>query len=98
TATSPTPLEELDAALGLEVRRDVRVPARDGLTLSINLFLPRGAAAPVPVILNTDPYRKDDWSAGGDLSLAAYLGARGYAYCRLHVRGTGSSDGVAQDE
>jgi putative CocE/NonD family hydrolase len=68
------------------------------LTLSVNLFLPRGATAPVPVILNTDPYRKDDWSAGWDLSLAAYLAERGYAYCRLDVRGTGSSDGVAQDE
>lgn len=66
--------------------------------LSVNLFLPLGAAAPVPVILNTDPYRKDDWSAGWDLSLAAYLAAHGYAYARLDVRGTGSSGGVALDE
>jgi putative CocE/NonD family hydrolase len=92
------PLAELDHRLGLEVRRDVRVPTRDGLTLSANVFLPRGAAGPVPVILNTDPYRKDDWSAGWDLSLAGYLAERGYGYCRLDVRGTGSSDGVALDE
>src|SRR5207237_6573494 len=31
-------------------------------------------------------------------SLASYLAARGYGYCRLDVRGTGSSDGVALDE
>jgi putative CocE/NonD family hydrolase len=95
---SPESLAELDGRLGLDVRRDVRVPSRDGLTLSVSLFLPRGASEPLPAILNTDPYRKDDWSAGWDLSLAAYLGERGYAYCRLDVRGTGSSDGVAMDE
>ena len=91
-------LAELDAGLGLDVRRDVRVPARDHLTLSVNLFRPRGATEPVPVILNTDPYRKDDWSAAWDLTIAAYLAERGYAYCRLDVRGTGSSDGVPLDE
>ena len=103
TAAS-TPTSDLDEALGLDVRRDVRIPARDGLELSANLFLPRaagtndGPAARLPAILNMDPYRKDDWSAGWDLSLAAYLAERGYAYCRLDVRGTGSSDGVAVDE
>lgn len=86
------------AALGVELRHDVRVPARDGVELSVNLFLPLGAAGPVPAILNIDPYRKDDWSAGWDLSLGAYLAAHGYAYARLDVRGTGSSGGVAMDE
>ncbi len=85
------------ADLGLELREDLRIPARDGLELSANLFLPASGAR-VPVILNTDPYRKDDWSASWDLSLAAYLAERGYAYCRLDVRGTGSSAGVARDE
>jgi putative CocE/NonD family hydrolase len=92
------------AALGLEVRQDVRVRARDGVELSLNLFLPAAGAgsagdpAPVPAVLNVDPYRKDDWSAGWDLSLASYLARHGYAYCRLDVRGTGSSGGVALDE
>ncbi|HUQ43348.1 MAG TPA: CocE/NonD family hydrolase [Candidatus Limnocylindria bacterium] len=88
------------ADLGLEVRSDVRVQARDGIELSVNLFLPAGLAPDtrIPAILNTDPYRKDDWQAGWDLSLASYLAKRGYAYCRLDVRGTGSSGGVAFDE
>jgi uncharacterized protein len=86
------------AALGLDLRSDVRIAARDGVELSANVFLPVGATAPVPAILNTDPYRKDDWSAGWDLSLASYLAAHGYAYCRLDVRGTGSSGGIALDE
>ncbi len=98
---SPVPanaLAELDARLGLEVARDVGVPARDGLRLSVNLFRPLDARERVPAILNTDPYRKDDWSAAWDLTIAAYLAERGYAYCRLDVRGTGSSDGVPLDE
>lgn len=87
----------------METRHDVRIPTRDGLELSANLFLPdaalaEGAGAPVPVILNMDPYRKDDWSAGWDLTLGGYFAERGYAYCRLDVRGTGSSQGVATDE
>lgn len=82
---------------GLDVRRGVVVPARDGVALSVNLFLPL-AGEPFPVVLGMDPYRKDDWSAAWDLTLAAYLAERGYAYCRLDVRGTGSSGGVALDE
>jgi uncharacterized protein len=83
----------------VDIRRDVRIRARDGIELSVNLFLPDDAAAnPVPAVLNTDPYRKDDWSAGWDLTLATYLIERGYAYGRLDVRGTGNSSGVALDE
>ena len=78
--------------------RDVRLPARDGLELSVNLFLPDDPAVPVPAVLNTDPYRKDDWSSSWDLALGGYLVERGYAYCRLDVRGTGSSGGVPMDE
>ena len=86
------------ADLGLDVREHVVVRARDGVELSVNLFLPAASAAPVPAVFNMDPYRKDDWQAGWDLSLAAYLAQRGYAYARLDVRGTGSSGGVALDE
>jgi putative CocE/NonD family hydrolase len=64
----------------------------------VNLFLPDDPAVPVPAILNTDPYRKDDWSSSWDLALGGYLVERGYAYCRLDVRGTGSSGGVPMDE
>ena len=84
----------------MQTRLNLRIPTRDGITLSANLFLPDTAAAHdrVPAVLNMDPYRKDDWQAGWDLSLGTYLTERGYAYCRLDVRGTGSSDGVAIDE
>lgn len=85
---------------GVEIQHDVRIRARDGIELSANLFLPVGGppGARWPAILNMDPYRKDDWSAAWDESLGSYLAERGYAYCRLDVRGTGSSAGVALDE
>jgi uncharacterized protein len=78
-------------------RRGVSITARDGVQLSANLFLPAGDGR-WPAVLNMDPYRKDDWSAGWDLTLGTFLAERGYAYCRLDVRGTGSSGGVAMDE
>jgi putative CocE/NonD family hydrolase len=88
----------------VDIRRDVRIPTRDGIELSADLFLPDGAAAgtsaatTVPVVLNMDPYRKDDWGASWAQALGGYLSEHGYAYCRLDVRGTGSSQGVATDE
>jgi len=85
-----------------EVRseRDVRISARDGVELSANLWLPAGASAasPAPAILEMIPYRKDDWRSNADAARGRYLAARGYVLCRLDVRGTGRSDGVALDE
>jgi len=89
--------------------RDVRIPISDGLELSANLWLPEqsagaaadGAAADesfFPAILEMIPYRKDDWRAAGDESRGEWLAARGYVLCRLDVRGTGSSPGIALDE
>ncbi len=85
-----------------EVRRerDVRILARDGTELSANLWLPADASAttPAPAILEMIPYRKDDWRANTDEARGRYLAARGFVLCRLDVRGTGRSDGVALDE
>lgn len=90
---------------GFAARFDVRIPVRDGLELSANLWLPVPAsanseeAAPrYPVILEMIPYRKDDWRASGDTSRGTWWASRGYAFCRLDIRGTGSSPGLARDE
>ena len=86
----------------VEVRWDVRVPVRDGLELSANIWLPTsGADAPderFPAILEMIPYGKDSWRRNGDAARGEWLAARGFALCRLDVRGTGSSPGVALDE
>ena len=85
--------------------RDIRIPVRDGLELSANLWLPEpvagAASTPTdrwPAILEMIPYRKDDWRANGDEARGRYLAERGYAFCRLDIRGTGSSPGIATDE
>ena len=85
-----------------EVRWDVRIPVRDGLELSANLWLPVAAAGAgserFPVILEMIPYGKDNWRRNADTARGEWLAARGFALCRLDVRGTGSSPGVALDE
>ena len=83
--------------------RDVRIPVSDGLELSANLWLPEPLAdgsgpQTFPAIFEMIPYRKDDWRAAADESRGEWLAARGYAFCRLDVRGTGSSPGIAGDE
>src|SRR5919108_2287957 len=84
------------------VERDVRIPVRDGLRLSANLWLPVPRLGDpderFPAILEMIPYRKDDWRANADDARGRFLAARGFAFCRLDVRGTGSSPGIAQDE
>lgn len=85
---------------GVRVLRDVRIAARDGVELSANLWLPAdaGEAARCPAVLEMIPYRKDDWRANADEARGRYLARHGYALCRLDVRGTGRSDGIAMDE
>lgn len=106
-APLPTEAERLRPASqpihGVAVLRDVRIPVSDGLELSANLWLPEPLAdgtgpQTFPAILEMLPYRKDDWRAASDEGRGEWLAARGFALCRLDVRGTGSSPGVALDE
>jgi putative CocE/NonD family hydrolase len=84
----------------VDVRRDVRIPVRDGLELSANLWLPIGTGPGdrFPAILEMIPYRKDDWRWASDEARGQWLAARGFAFCRLDIRGTGSSPGIARGE
>jgi hypothetical protein len=68
----------------------------DGTLLSANMAMPE-AAGPFPVVFDYYPYRKDDLSAH-TLRQHRYLAECGYVALRLDVRGTGSSQGVAEDE
>ncbi len=90
------PRHEVETVLG------TRIAARDGIELSANLWLPRtlpgDADARFPAILEMIPYGKDNWRRNADIARGTYLARRGYALCRVDVRGTGSSGGVALDE
>ena len=82
------------------VEWDVAIPARDGVRLSANVWRPTGSSGPVrvPAILEMIPYGKDNWRRNADIAHGEYWAARGYAFCRLDIRGTGSSPGIALDE
>jgi hypothetical protein len=82
---------------------DVRIVARDGVELSANLWRPiphpdDPAGTRFPAILELIPYGKDNWRRNADVGRGEYFARRGYAFCRVDVRGTGSSGGVALDE
>ena len=82
---------------------DVRIRVRDGVELSANIWRPLPASgdpvdARFPAILEMIPYGKDNWRRNADVGRGEYFARRGYALCRLDVRGTGSSGGVALDE
>jgi putative CocE/NonD family hydrolase len=86
----------------LETRWGVTIVARDGVKLSANIWLPLPLAddpgARFPAVLEMIPYGKDNWRRNADIARGTYLARRGYGLCRVDVRGTGSSGGVALDE
>ena len=77
-------------------REHAWIPMPDGVRLAATLYLPEGAG-PWPAILEALPYRKDDVTASARPEYVRLADA-GYAVCRLDLRGTGSSEGVAEDE
>src|SRR3954462_8339345 len=72
----------------------VRIPMTDGISLSATLFFPETSDGPWPAIMEALPYRKDDAIAGYNGHYAD-LADHGYVSCRLDIRGTGSSRGIA---
>jgi uncharacterized protein len=68
----------------------------DGVRLAATLYQPDGEG-PWPAILEALPYRKDDLTASYRTEYVR-LSEAGYVVCRVDVRGTGTSEGVAEDE
>jgi hypothetical protein len=69
----------------------------DGVRIAVTLHLPDHVDPPWPVVFEARPYRKDDISD----STALYrrlVDEGGLAVCRADVRGTGSSEGIAESE
>jgi uncharacterized protein len=74
----------------------VFIPMSDGVRLAATLYLPE-TQPPWPALLEALPYRKDDL-ANDDATYRRLRDDGDYAVCRVDLRGTGSSDGVAFDE
>lgn len=78
-------------------REDVFIPMEDGIRLAATIYMPE-ANGPWPAILEALPYRKDDITESYRPEYARLRDEGGYVVCRVDVRGTGSSEGVAEDE
>jgi putative CocE/NonD family hydrolase len=81
--TQPRPTKS-----GIEVRKNVMIPMRDGAELAANITFPAGDG-PYPVILTRTPYLKDAEEEDGGAEVAA----RGYVFVMQDCRGTGNSGG-----
>jgi predicted acyl esterase len=68
----------------------------DGVRIALSLHLP-DTPPPWPVVFEARPYRKDDFSDATAI-YRRLCDEGGLAVCRADVRGTGSSEGVAEDE
>ena len=69
----------------------------DGVRLAVSLWLP-DVSEPVPVVLESIPYRKRDSTRGYGSWWGRKLAERGVAYARLDCRGSGDSGGLLTDE
>lgn len=75
------------------------IPLSDGCRLAARLWLPEGAEkARVPVVFEYIPYRRRDFTRARDEPIHHYFAGHGYASLRVDIRGSGDSDGVADDE
>lgn len=77
-----------EAPYDVEARADVKIPMRDGVELSANVFLPK-AEGPFPVVLSRTPYGKGGIQGGG----GHFFASRGYVYVSQDCRGRGASQG-----
>ncbi len=78
------------------VEHHVWIPMGDGVRLAARLFLPDDL--PAPVIVDALPYRMDDLTASYASEYERLCVEGGFAVCRIDLRGTGSSEGIATDE
>ena len=76
--------------------RHMFITMADGVRLAATLYVPDGEG-PWPAILEALPYRKDDLTSPYRTEYGRLADA-GYVACRVDVRGTGTSEGVAEDE
>jgi len=72
------------------MQHNVRVPMRDGVTLSADIYMPDGAG-PFPAILVRTPYSNNTLSA---VDQSKWFAERGYVVIQQDVRGRYDSDGT----
>jgi putative CocE/NonD family hydrolase len=85
-----TPREASQPVYDVRFIHDLKVPTRDGITLSADLFLPR-AKGPFPTLLHRTPYESNEarWIKWG-----IWWAKRGYAAVSQDCRGRYQSEGT----
>jgi len=73
----------------IQVQADVKIPMRDGIRLSANIFRPK-ADGRFPTILSRTPYGKGGTKNGQ----ARFFAGRGYVFISQDCRGKGASEGA----
>jgi putative CocE/NonD family hydrolase len=98
-AITPHPTEAAQPRYAARIAFDQRVPMRDGVTLSADIYYPAasstGEAAPDttlrwPAVLTRTPYIKANPRM---LEQGRWFAERGYVFVAMDVRGRGDSDG-----
>ena len=80
---------------GIRFYKNVMIPMRDGKKLAMDLYIPN-VNGPHPVILTYIPYRKDDLAPFTGMQY--FWAQHGFIGARIDCRGTGSSEGINDDE
>jgi uncharacterized protein len=79
------------------VERKVMMPMRDGVRLATDIYRPKNAAGPVPVVFSKTPYNFNHWDVRNrvpaDMSTPLAVVKRGYAYVVQNERGHFFSEG-----
>ena len=75
---------------GVEARYNVKIPMRDGVRLSADIYFPQGQPGPFPVILSRTPY---DNMVEGMVDNAIFYAQNGYVFVAQDARGRNDSDG-----
>jgi len=69
------------------------IPMRDGVRLNTNIFVPKNAAKPLPIILERTPYNAPESARGWAQGRYAALAADGYIFVFQDIRGRYKSEG-----
>src|SRR5688572_26325727 len=69
------------------------IPMRDGVKLNANIFVPKNAGKPLPIILERTPYNAPESASGWARGKYAALVASGYIFAFQDIRGRYKSEG-----
>lgn len=85
---APSPPPTPDAA-EVDFTYQIRIPLRDGVSLTATVYRPKGQTTPAPCVFTLTPYTRQTYHDRG-----LYFAARGVPFLTVDSRGRGDSGGV----